>query len=88
VWIADHERASAVDRVDDDEAAAREALEIAHAGLARRARLDGQKRDESVHLAPLERIAAEGLVPAQAWIARFNGAWGGRVEPAFQEATI
>jgi glutamate--cysteine ligase len=69
-------------------AVAREALEIAHAGLARRARLDGQKRDESVHLAPLERIAAEGLVPAQAWIARFNGAWGGRVEPAFQEATI
>jgi glutamate--cysteine ligase len=67
---------------------AREALDIARAGLARRARSDAWGRDETIYLAPLDEIVADGRVPAQRWIERFNGAWGRRVDPAFVEATI
>ncbi|MGD0639816.1 MAG: glutamate--cysteine ligase [Roseiarcus sp.] len=69
-------------------AVARETLAIARGGLARRGRKDAKGRDESIYLAPLDQIVADGRVPAQHWIARFNGAWGGRVEPAFGEAAI
>jgi glutamate--cysteine ligase len=67
---------------------AREALAIARGGLARRARRDAEGRDESIYLTPLDEIVAEGRVPAQRWIARFNGAWGRSVDPAFQEAVM
>ncbi len=69
-------------------AIASEALDIARAGLARRGRCDAQGRDESIYLAPLDEIVVDGRVPAQRWIERFEGAWGRRVEPAFQEAVI
>ena len=72
----------------DLRAVAREALDIARAGLARRGRGDAQGRDESVYLAPLDEIVADGRVPAQRWIARFNGPWGRSVDPAFEEAVI
>ncbi len=72
----------------DVRAIARDALEIARAGLTRRARTDARGRDESIYLDPLDEIVAEGRVPAQVWIARFKGAWGGRVDPAFEEAVI
>ena len=42
----------------------------------------------SIYLAPLDEIVADGRVPAQHWIARFKGAWGGAVDPVFQEAAI
>ena len=67
---------------------AREALDIARAGLARRGRSDAGNRDETVYLAPLDEIVADGRVPAQRWIERFNGAWRGRVDPAFHEALM
>jgi len=67
---------------------AREALGIARGGLARRARRDAEGRDESIYLTPLDEIVAEGRVPAQRWIARFNGAWERSVDPAFKEAVI
>jgi glutamate--cysteine ligase len=69
-------------------AVAREALAIARGGLARRARRDAEGRDESIYLAPLDEIVADGRVPAQRWIDRFDGAWGRRVEPAFDEAIM
>jgi glutamate--cysteine ligase len=72
----------------DLRAVAAEALAIARAGLTRRARKDAQGRDETIYLAPLEQIVADGRVPAERWIARFEGAWGRRVDPAFEEATI
>jgi glutamate--cysteine ligase len=72
----------------DLRAIASEALAIARAGLTRRRRCDAKGRDESIYLAPLDQIVAEGRVPAQHWIARFEGAWNRRVDPAFQEATI
>jgi len=67
---------------------AREALAIARGGLERRARRDAAGRDETVYLAPLERIAAEGRTQAEVWIDRFNGPWNGSVEPIFAEAAI
>lgn len=39
-------------------------LEIAEGGLARRARLDRQGRDERVHLGPLRSLVERGLCPA------------------------
>ncbi len=72
----------------DLRAIAGEALAVARAGLARRARKDAQGRDETIYLAPLEKIVADGRVPAERWIARFEGAWGRSVDPAFEEATI
>ena len=64
----------------------REILSIARAGLTRRARLDAAGRDETVYLAPLESIVESGRVAAQDWIARFEGEWGGVVDPVFTEA--
>ena len=65
-----------------------EAIAIARVGLARRAQRDAAGRDETVYLAPLERIAAEGRTPAEIWIERFNGPWLGSVDPVFREAAI
>jgi glutamate--cysteine ligase len=67
---------------------ARDALALARAGLARRARRDAAGRDETMYLDPLDAIVAEGKAPAQLWIERFEGSWGGSVEPAFREATM
>ena len=67
---------------------ARESLGIARAGLARRDRRDAAGRNETIYLEPLEAIVAEGRTPAQDWLARFEGAWGGRIDPAFEEAVI
>jgi glutamate--cysteine ligase len=65
---------------------AREVVALARAGLAARHRLDSQGRDETRFLDPLERIVETGRVNAQTLIDRFNGPWGGSVEPAFEEA--
>ncbi len=67
---------------------AREALDIARAGLKRRGRIDAANQDESVYLAPLDEIVADGHVPAQRWIARFNDPWQRRVDPVFLEAQV
>jgi glutamate--cysteine ligase len=64
----------------------REVMSIARAGLARRARLDAMGRDETVYLEPLDRLVETGRVAAQGWIARFEGEWGGAVDPVFTEA--
>ncbi len=65
---------------------AREVLSLARDGLKRRARLNAAGRDETAYLEPLERFADSGRVAAQDWIARFEGEWGGVVDPVFTEA--
>lgn len=67
---------------------ARDMVGLAKAGLARRARLDGRGRDETLHLAPLERIAHDGVSQAELWIEKFEGAWRGSVDPIFAEAQL
>jgi glutamate--cysteine ligase len=64
----------------------REVLTMARAGLVRRARQDSAGRDEAMYLRPLDAIVERGRSPAQDWIERFNGDWGGSVDPAFAEA--
>jgi glutamate--cysteine ligase len=67
---------------------AREALAIARGGLARRARLDAEGRDETRHLDALDRIADSGRTQADDLLDRFHGVWGGSVEPAFEECVF
>jgi glutamate--cysteine ligase len=69
-------------------AVAAEIVEIAHAGLVRRARLDASGRDESFHLAPLHEIVASGQTLAQRLEARYRGAWQHRVEPVMTELAM
>jgi glutamate--cysteine ligase len=65
--------------------AAVEALRIARAGLAARARLDSAGRDETRHLDALDETASSGVTPAHEMLAKFAGRWGGRIEPVFEE---
>jgi glutamate--cysteine ligase len=69
-------------------AVAAEIVEIARAGLVRRARLDASGRDESFHLAPLHEIVASGQTLAQRLEARYRGAWQHRVEPVMTELAM
>jgi glutamate--cysteine ligase len=64
---------------------ARECLKLSYAGLRRRGRIDQLGRDESRYLEPLERILESGRTPAEEMLDKFNGEWGGSVEPAYQE---
>jgi glutamate--cysteine ligase len=63
----------------------RRVLEIARGGLAARARLDSSGCDETQFLATLDEIAERDLCPAEVKLGKFNGAWGGDVNPVFTE---
>ena len=67
---------------------ARDVLALARAGLARRARRDETGADESGFLDPLDAIVAAGETVAQDLIARFETAWGRRIEPLFTELRL
>jgi glutamate--cysteine ligase len=60
-------------------------LDIAREGLKRRAHLDGGGMNETSFLNPLFRIAESGRTPAEELLAKYEGLWKGRVEPAFEE---
>jgi glutamate--cysteine ligase len=64
---------------------ARQMVEIAHAGLRRRARLDAGGADETRYLDPLDEIVRSGRSPARDLLDRFHGPWGGRIDPIFDE---
>jgi glutamate--cysteine ligase len=64
---------------------ARDALEIAHGGLCRRARLGSDGLDEAHFLRPLFRIAESGLTPAEELLAAYDRRWRGSVEPVYRE---
>ena len=63
---------------------AREAVAIARQGLAARGRLDAAGRDERCYLEPVEAIAESGRTTADEMLARYHGAWKGRVDPVFE----
>ncbi len=63
-------------------------LALARGGLTRRARRNAGGADESIYLAPLERIADEGRTLAERRLENYYGAWNGSVEPAFTECVI
>src|SRR5690349_4823978 len=64
---------------------AKECVKLSHAGLRRRNHVDHSGRDESRYLEPLEHILESGHTPAEEMLQKFNGPWGGSVEPAYQE---
>ncbi len=64
---------------------ARDVVAVARAGLARRDIRDSQGRDETRFLVTLEDSLARGKTPAECLLDRYNGAWGGSVEPVFTE---
>ncbi|MCB4771401.1 glutamate--cysteine ligase [Ancylobacter sp. Lp-2] len=64
---------------------ARDVVAIARAGLARRDMRDSQGRDETRFLKPLDESLDLGTTPAERLLDRYNGAWGGSVEPVFDE---
>ncbi|SDE83105.1 glutamate--cysteine ligase [Rhodospira trueperi] len=62
-----------------------EVLDIARRGLARRARLNSQGRDETCFLDVLTEIAETGRCPAEEHLESFHGRWNGSVDPLFLE---
>ncbi len=66
----------------------REALAISRDGLRARARRNAGGQDETIHLAPLEAIAAGGPTQAERWLERYHGPWRGDVTHMLREAAI
>ncbi len=64
---------------------ARQAVQIAAHGLARRARRNDDGDDETVFLAPLMELVEAGETPAERKLALYHGEWGGNVDPVFRE---
>ncbi len=64
---------------------ARTVVALARGGLARRARINWDGRDEVSYLARLEEIAESGRTPAEEKLEAYNGRWHKRVEPMFVE---
>ena len=64
---------------------AKDMVAIARQGLKARARLDGAGNDETGFLTDLEEIAESGITAAERKRALFEGRWGGKVDPVFEE---
>jgi glutamate--cysteine ligase len=64
---------------------AREAVQLAHLGLKNRRRINAKNQDETIYLAPIEKIAGSGVSVSDQLIERFHGAWRGKIEPVFVE---
>jgi len=62
-----------------------EVLDIAHAGLAARARLDAGGSNETGFLDPLRDIVRSGKTPAERLLERYHGEWGGDVSRIYEE---
>ncbi len=60
-------------------------LDIAHAGLSARARLDAGGSNETGFLDPLREIVRSGKVPAQLLLDRYYGEWNGDVSRIYDE---
>ena len=60
-------------------------LELAAAGLQRRARLNNSGKDETHFLDPLREIAASGITPAERMLEKYHGVWNGDVTKAYQD---
>ncbi len=63
-------------------------LDIAHAGLKARARLNAAGDDETGFLDPLREVVRSGKVPAEVLLERYHGAWNGEVSKVYGEASF
>jgi glutamate--cysteine ligase len=64
---------------------ARQCVDLAHAGLKRRNRLNARGDDETRYLAPLVEIVERGTTPAEVLLAEVAGPWGGNLDRVFTE---
>jgi glutamate--cysteine ligase len=64
---------------------AREVVEIAGAGLSRRARLNSAGDNESGFLDPLREVVATGVTPADRLLDKYNNEWNGDVSRIYEE---
>jgi glutamate--cysteine ligase len=60
-------------------------LDIAHAGLAARQRINAAGDDETGFLDPLREIVSSGRTPAEVLLDRYNGAWGSDIQRIYDE---
>jgi glutamate--cysteine ligase len=60
-------------------------VQIARAGLARRARADDCGDDETHFIEPLADIAETGRSPADQMLEDFATKWGGNIDPIFRD---
>jgi glutamate--cysteine ligase len=60
-------------------------LDIASAGLTRRAQLNSAGDNEGGFLDPLRDVVATGMTPADRLLARYNGPWNGDVSHIYEE---
>ena len=60
-------------------------LDIAHAGLAARGRLDAGGSNETGFLDPLREVVRSGKVPAELLLERYYNDWGRSVAPVYSE---
>jgi glutamate--cysteine ligase len=67
---------------------ARRALEIAAAGLNRRAKLNSSGDSEAGFLEPLHDIAESGITPAERLLEAYHGRWGGDVSRVYAEESF
>jgi glutamate--cysteine ligase len=67
---------------------ARTVLDIASAGLTRRARLNSAGDNESGFLDPLNEIVASGRTPAERMLDRYHGDWHGDVSKIYSEMSF
>ena len=68
------------------QALALEVLQIAEAGLNRRAAFNPGGDSEAGFLQPMWEIARSGKTLADRWLDLFEGEWGGRIDPIFEAA--
>jgi glutamate--cysteine ligase len=64
---------------------ARDVLRISHMGLRNRRRINHKSQDETIYLAPLQRLVATGRTVADELIERFEGRWHGNIDHIFEE---
>ena len=64
---------------------AKDILDISSAGLKSRKKLDSFGEDETHFLNALKTTVETGVTPAEEMLAKFNGEWGGNIDPVFKE---
>jgi glutamate--cysteine ligase len=64
---------------------ARRVLRISRAGLKNRRRINAKNQDETIYLAPLEKIAGHGQTISDELLRRYSGDWQRNIDHIFEE---
>jgi glutamate--cysteine ligase len=64
---------------------ARQVLRISRAGLKNRRRINQRNQDETIYLAPLEKIAGNGQTVSDELLRRYSGEWQNNIDHIFEE---